>query len=135
MSTKAVQVSAERWRLSSGDFFRDAFASPVVATVAASLVEREPSIYSRLPLLATAVIWVETTSGAPHAVRALVDPASQVTLVLTAVVDRLGWPVRPVRGAIGLAAAREAYVRGAVKFNVITDRREFVTRVSARVVD
>ncbi len=51
-----------------------------------------------LPLLATAIVQVTGVDGALVRARLLVDPASQLTLILSGLVDRLRLPVRPIHG-------------------------------------
>ncbi len=111
-------------------------ATPLVAAVASeSSVDRDIKVARTLPLLATAVVRIAGLDGELISVRALVDPASQVTLVSSHVVGGLRLPARHSRGAIGLAAAQEAFVRGAVDLSIYSATDEFIGTVEARVVD
>ncbi len=110
--------------------------SPLVATVASEpQLESARTSGQSLPLLATAILRVARADGTLAIARALIDPASQVTLISSRLASRLRLPLLPVRGAIGLAAAQEAYVRGAVDILFHSASGAFVGATRARVVD
>ncbi len=109
-------------------------ARPLVA-VSHAAVSDGKTLDASFPLLATAIVQVASFSGAPVSARALIDPASQLTLISFALARRLGLHIRPTRGAIGLAAAQEAFVRGEADVSLYSACGEFVCAVVTRVVN
>ncbi len=79
-------------------------------TIVAAISRPSPQQDSPTPLLTTVIVNLSNADGRLICARALVDPASQFTLLPTELATRLHASLHPVRGPVSLAAAQEAFV-------------------------
>lgn len=138
-SAKTCNKCASRHHTSLHEAFSTVMtvALPAAASESTSTVHvaREPPAECSTVLLATARVLVVDRAGVRHAIRALVDPGSETSLIAESLTQRLRLPRTPASVAIfGVGGVQTGFSRGRVAVTVAARNGQFSLAISPLVL-